>query len=511
MSGLEPGGSLAKLLSWRVAERPDRGFAFVEDDGPWTYVQLAAASVELGRRLGGLAGGDRVILRLGNDERFLPAAAAVWCRGGTVVAMHPATPVEDVARIGAAMDTRMMICDPDDPVVGAVDLPTLTFPRFSPEDGAETRELAAAFASPTGNDALAPALILLTSGSTGEPKGVVLTHDSAWTMLRATVSSFRRDPGPSPLAAEGKAPNLIASPLSHTGGVIRLLVALYVGRSVVLLKKFDGRSAKRLIDRHQIDSLTINPTMMRMLIDALEPDEALGSVLYVSSGTAPLTPALREEFEARFNVPVLQAYGQTETFGAVAIESARDVLAGRRRPASVGRPLPGVTLRLVKADGSEAATGQEGEIRVRTRTAMAGYLGSGDASALDDEGWLRTGDLGKLDKDGYLYVTGRLKNIVICGGFNVVPEEVEAALDADPDVRESVVVGVPDDRLGEIPVALVESNLAAAAVLDNVRVRLAAYKRPRRVFVVDALPRVLNGKVDRPQCQKIAQSLVVEV
>jgi long-chain acyl-CoA synthetase len=140
---------------------------------------------------------------------------------------------------------------------------------------------------------------------------------------------------------------------------------------------------------------------------------------------------------------------------------------------------------------------------------MLGYVGTPDANdARDQDGWLRTGDIGWQDEDGYLYITGRLKNIIICGGFNVVPEEVEAALDADPAVVESVVVGVPDDRLGEIPVALVQTALTAVDVLEGVKPRLASYKRPRRVFVVSEFPRVPNGKVDRPRCRTLALELV---
>ena len=504
-----PTGSLARMLAWRLAEQPDRGFLHVEDDGPWSYARLAGAAAELTGRLAGVAPGERVVVRLGNDERFLPAACAVWCRRGAAIVMHPGAPAEEVARVVAGMGATALVCDPDDPaaVPGAVPVPVVTLPRFSPSGAAG----AASYRPPSEDVGAQPALVLLTSGSTGEPKGVVLTHDNAWSNLRATVSAFRRDTDPTPLADPGKPPNLIANPLSHTAGVVRLLFALYVGRSVALLGKFDGRAAKRLLDRHRIDNLTINPAMLRILLDVLEPGEDLGAVRYVSSGTAPLTSALRAEFEARFGVPVLQAYGQTEAFGGISIESARDVLAGRRRPGSVGRPLPGVQLRLVTPAGTEANPGEEGEIRVRSRSATAGYLGAAADSPLDEQGWLRTGDVGRLDEDGYLYLTGRLKNIIIRGGFNVVPEEVEAALAADPSVREVAVLGVPDERLGELPVALVVGDPSApptaAGVLERVRPRLAPYKRPSSVFVVAELPRVPNGKVDRPRAAELARAL----
>jgi long-chain acyl-CoA synthetase len=303
-------------------------------------------------------------------------------------------------------------------------------------------------------------------------------------------------------------PNLLANPVSHTAGIVRLLFALYVGRSIVLVPKFDAVLVKRLLEAHGIDNLTINPAMLRMLIDGLPPDADLGRVKYVSSGTAPLTDALREEFEARFGVPVLQAYGQTEAFGGIAIENARDVLAGKRRPGSVGRPLPGVELRLLAADGTEVSPGESGEIVVRSKSSSAAYAGS-DAALLTADGWLRTGDLGRLD-DGYLYITGRLKNIIICGGFNIAPEEVEAVLELDEAVTEAVVVSIADDRLGELPVALVTGSGEAERILASVGDRLAPYKRPRRVAVVDAFPRVPNGKADRNEVARLAAELFAE-
>jgi long-chain acyl-CoA synthetase len=499
-------GSLAQLLAWRLAEAPDAGFVLVEDDGPWTYRQLAAGAARVAAGLSSVRPGDRVVARVGNDERFLAVAAAVWSREAALVPVHPSAPVDEVARVVAALGVTAAVVDPADPCAAPLNVPVVTFPRIPADDpGAEAER----FAVPDRDVGAEPALILLTSGTTGAPKGVPLTHDNAWANVRATVAAFRSDTAVTPLAGEDKPPNLIANPLSHTAGVVRLIFALYVGRRVALLRKFDARTTKRLLDRHGIDSLTLNPTMLRLLLTTLEPGEDLGRVRYVGSGTAPLPDALRTEFEARFRVPVLQAYGQTEAFGGIAVESVKDVLAGRRRPGSVGRALPGVEIRIVAADGTDAPSGEPGEIRVRTPSTTSGYLGAGPGSTpLDADGWLRTGDLGYLDADGYLFITGRLRNTIICGGFNVVPEEVEAAFAADPRVRDASVVGVPDDKLGEIPVAFVEADATADEMLAAVARRLAPFKRPRRVVIVDELPKVANGKVDRRAVQELAKDLV---
>jgi long-chain acyl-CoA synthetase len=502
-------GSIGKLLKWRLNEKPDHGFLYVEDDGPWSYRVIAAEAVRIHEWLAaaGVARDDLVIVRAGNDERFLAAACAVWMSGGGVIAVHPAAPPAEVADVAASMNAVAIVCDPDDAAARTTGLPVVESPRFQPSEPGHLAASADRFIVPDDIDGSGVALVLLTSGSTGKPKGVVLTHDNSWANLRATVSAFRSDTRPSPIPGTPKPPNLIANPLSHTAGIVRLLFALYVGRSIALLRKFDGVVAKRLIDRHRIDNLTINPAMMRILLEQVPPGEDLGAVRYASSGTAPLPDALREEFEARFGIPVLQAYGQTEAFGGIAIENAKDVLAGRRRPGSVGKPLPGVEVRIIDASGNAVSSGEVGELLARSKSSTPGYLGADAHSPLDADGWLRTGDRGRMDEDGYLYITGRIKNIIICGGFNIVPEEIEAALAVDEQVREAVVVGIADGRLGEIPVALVEGDAEAAVVLERVGARLAPYKRPRRLYMVGRLPRVPNGKVDRPAAIDLARSL----
>jgi long-chain acyl-CoA synthetase len=293
LEALEPSGSLVRLLAWRGDERPAHPFVHVEDEGPWSVGDVASAAHDLAGRLAavGVGAGDRILVRLGNDERFPAALNAAWLLGAAAVVMHPAAPPVEVERVVATMSTRTIVADAADVAAAAAGVPLVALdrlplgvdivPRLEPPETTDDDE----------------ALVLLTSGSTGEPKGVALTHGNGWANLQATVSAFRADVRVLPLPTKERPPNLIANPVSHTAGVVRLLFALYVGRAVVLLRKFDALAAKRALDRHGIDNLTINPAMMRMLLEELPPGADLGQVKYVSSGTAPLPPALRTTFE----------------------------------------------------------------------------------------------------------------------------------------------------------------------------------------------------------------------
>jgi fatty-acyl-CoA synthase/O-succinylbenzoic acid--CoA ligase len=226
----------------------------------------------------------------------------------------------------------------------------------------------------------------------------------------------------------------------------------------------------------------------------------------VGVGTAPLPEATRIAFEKRFGVPVLRNYGQTEFAGAIAFERFSDV-AGRRPPGSVGRLAPGVEVRILDTDGNPLPEGSIGEIVARSGSSMHGYLGDAGATfGRDNEGWIATGDLGFLHDGDMLTVVGRTRDMILCGGFNVYPSQVEAALNRLPGVIDSAVAGVPDERLGEVPVALVVTDgtpLSLDGVRQSLRRQLAPYELPRRLHLVDAIPRTDNGKVDR---QAVAQA-----
>ena len=250
-----------------------------------------------------------------------------------------------------------------------------------------------------------------------------------------------------------------------------------------------------------MDSLQLSPTMIHMLATAEEPVDLRG-VKYVTSGTAPLTIATRERFEARYGVPVMQAYGMTEV-GAVAQERYDDVVAGRRGPGSVGRIAAGVDVQIRHLDDDRPAG--EGEILVRTAEASKEFIG-GAPVPVDADGWFSTGDVGRID-DGILYITGRVQEKIIVGGFNVYPAEVEDVARRSPAVRDAVVLGLPDERLGEVPVAGIVWAQAPDedALIDELRANLAHYKVPRAFFALDAVPLTARDKVDRRRAAELAR------
>jgi acyl-CoA synthetase (AMP-forming)/AMP-acid ligase II len=347
------------------------------------------------------------------------------------------------------------------------------------------------------------ASIFFTSGTTGQPKGIMHTHAdliSAGKQIAvayARNADYRPDPAPATLS-----PGVVFNAFGHMAGYSRLAFRMWIGRPTLLVPKFDVDAVRALLARFELDTLPLTPTMVHMLATT-GADLDLSGLKYVTSGTAPLSVSTRARFEARFGIPVLQAYGMTEV-GAVAQERLSDVLAGRRGPGSVGRIASGVEIDIRPLDDDRPP--DEGEILVRTAGAPEEFVG-GEKAPIDDEGWFATGDVGRID-DGILYITGRALEKIIVGGFNVYPAEVEEVLRASPLVEDAVVVGLPEERLGERPVAGVvwASEPAEAELTLETRAHLAHYKVPRAYFALDAVPLTARGKIDRRRAAELAQS-----
>jgi malonyl-CoA/methylmalonyl-CoA synthetase len=327
-------------------------------------------------------------------------------------------------------------------------------------------------------DASSPALIGYTSGTTGRPKGAVLTHGNLLASVEALLLAWR-------WTAEDRL--VLALPLFHMHGLgVGVHGTLAAGASAVLVPRFDVDAVLDAAERERATLFFGVPTMYERLVASPRAAE-LGRLRLCVSGSAPMPADLHARFEAASGQRALERYGMTET--VMLVSNPYD---GERRAGTVGFPLPGVELQL---------SPKRGEVLVRGPNVFSGYRNQPQATAesFDEDGWFRTGDLGALDADGYLRLVGRAKELIISGGYNVYPREIEDALRAYPVVVDAAVVGTPDRQWGEVVTAYVETDgpLDQDALRRFLDDRLAAYKRPRLVHVVGALPRNALGKVQK--------------
>jgi acyl-CoA synthetase (AMP-forming)/AMP-acid ligase II len=464
-----------------------------EEDEVMTYGDLLDRATLLAGVLAdsGVDRGDCVGCYLSNSPSWVVASLAVWLRGATVGAVGTLMPGPEASALFELAATKIVVAglgapelEPGPSIVSIDENGAVLGRGNLPVPG--TQE-----ALPDSDD---NAVVIFTSGTTGRPKGITHTHGDLISAARRVAGAYARSIGYRPEPAPAHLPpGVVFNPYGHMAGYSRLAFRMWIGRPTVILSRFTVAAARELLARFPMDSLQLTPTMIHMLATA-EGDLNLNAVKYVTSGTAPLSIDIRERFEQRFGVPVMQAYGMTEV-GAVAQERYEDAIAGRRGPGSVGRIADGVEVRIHHLDDDRPAG--EGEILVRTDEASTEFLG-GATAPIDPDGWFATGDVGYLD-DGILYITGRVQEKIIVGGFNVYPAEVEDAARRSALVRDAVVVGLADERLGERPVAGIvwAGQPHEAALLEELRAELAAYKVPRQTFSIDAVPLTTRDKVDR--------------
>ena len=351
-------------------------------------------------------------------------------------------------------------------------------------------------------DPAQPAVILYTSGTTARPKGVTHTHRSllAITLLWA---SLPMGPGDSVL---------VMTPLAHVLGLTIVLTALHQGATAILLRTFDPAAALDLIDRFRCTNLGGVPAMISFVVEEqVRHPRDVSSIRHAGAGGDTVPAPLQRRFQNVFAIPLREGYGLTES-GPVTFNPSADIRIG-----SIGSPAPGVEVRIIDRHGHDVPPGETGEILVRSLANCIGYWNDPAATkCLLDDGWLHTGDLGSRDEDGYYWFKGRLKQLIIRGGSNISPQEVEEALLQHPAVLEAGVVGAPHCVYGEVPVAGVALRAGHLVNEDQLRVHarklLADYKVPQRVFLLPELPKGLTGKVDRRSLRDIliAQPDVLE-
>lgn len=332
------------------------------------------------------------------------------------------------------------------------------------------------------------ATVLYTSGSSGMPKGVCLTHHNLLRNATACIEHAHMNPEQTFLSV---------LPPSHAFGLTAMVVVpLVLGTTVHDLPRFQPTQVAETIRREGISVFMAVPSMYAAMLRLKDqPPDALRGLRLAISGGEPLPANVAAAFEQRWGVRLHEGYGLTETSPVVAINMPWAYQKG-----SVGLPLPGLEARIVGDDGAVAAPGSSGEIQVRGHCVMKAYLNrpAETAAVIDDAGWFHTGDAGHLDDDGYLYVTGRLKDVIIVAGDNVYPKEVEDILVQHPAVAEAAVIGQPDEQRGEVVVAyvtVVGDDADPVELRSFCRERLAGYKVPREVIVVEEMPRGPTGKI----------------
>jgi acyl-CoA synthetase (AMP-forming)/AMP-acid ligase II len=505
-----------EMFAIRLADDPDAALLLTADGDVRSYRQIGARADRLADQLRarGAMPGDVVGLYLGNEPNWVVSALASWWCGCAIAACGTVSPRHEAERRFRLVAPRLVVAAES---VGLSDeWPVLKVSSEGEQIAPVSEHVDAeggVAAWRVAPDPSSNAAIIFTSGTSGEPKATVHSHERLLSNAQATASAYAKHAGFRPRTAPpDRAPSVSFSPFGHLAAISRLMFRVYVGRSLLIVPRFDVTVLEEIAQRYPLDNLQLIPAMLHTLAFTDEVVE-LGSLKYVTSGTAPLSIATRDAFERRYGVHVLQAYGSSE--GCVtARERNEDVRAGRRGPGSVGR-VDG-PVRIVDPGGKDVAVGEDGEIiGLPDLSASGRYLsaeGGVESLPLDDDGWYHTGDLGYLDEHGILYVTGRLKEMLVVGGFNVFPAEIEDALRTSDLVRDAVVVSVPDERLGEIPVAGIvwtpgaelDRETQAHELATEIRLRVAPYKVPRQWFTLEKVPLNANGKVDRMRVRNLA-------
>ncbi len=481
-----------------------------------------ATQLAAGLKTLGIAKGDRVIVMMLNCPEVIISYQAIARAGGVIIPVLPLLKGPEVRYIAENSAAKAII-------TGAIFLPllagaladvptmkhiistgieshkrdeSLSYTIHAYKDVVD-REKAFAdrYLEDLEGETLSPddiAVILYTSGTTGHPKGVVLTH-------RNVVSNAVAGRGSGSIEEEepaGSETQLAILPLAHAYGLTTSNIAYLTGTKVVMHPRFDTIAVLSAIERHRINAFAGVPAMFVAFLYTPDADKYdTSSLSYVVSGSAPLPLAVLEGFEQKFDCQVLEGYGLSEATTVLTAHSQNIP----RKPGSVGKPIPGVEVLVVDENEKPVSTGEIGEVIARGPNIMRGYYNMPDEtqSALRN-GWLHTGDMGRFDEDGYLYIVERKKDLIIRGGFNIYPRDIEEVLNRHPAVIELAVIGIPSERMGEEVKAFVvtRTDVDAETLKAYCRESLANYKTPTEIEFVNALPRNAVGKIDKKELRR---------
>lgn len=509
---------IGELLESSRASKP----AIIFEGRPISYSELDDLSNQFAHLFGRLRleTGDRVSMLIGNEPLVVAAYFGLFKTGLIANPINNRLTTEETAYVLGHSGSRLLITSPEflGLAISAVERletkPAILLLGAEPGialsmavlSERELHEQPRTRRRVDGLTESTPILLIYTSGTTGRPKGVLLSHANVWADGMALSQGFRFTPDHVALCF---------MPLFHCNALIVSHISAFIAHAtVVLCRKFSAREHWKLVAEHRVNSFSAPPTVLAILLE--REAEARGADIrldFVKTGSAPLTVELATRFEKRFGKDILiEGWGLTE---GTATSTLNPLYAGgRRKIGSVGQALPGQEIRVFDEQGRTLAPGQVGELVIRSPTVMLGYFRDEDATkkAVID-GWLHTGDLGRIDEEGHIFLVGRKKEIIIRGGENISPLEVEEVICRHPSVRDVAVGGMPDRIWGEVVVACIvpATSVTEKELLDYCRLHLADFKVPVKIAFAEELPRNATGKILRRNLAQFFHSATEEV
>ena len=477
-------------LPWNRPAAADR-ICMRDMNSELTYAEVALRVDAVAEQFAaaGVGRGDVVAVMLPNQVELLLGLMAAWRLGAAATPVNPVFTANEAGYQIADSGARLLLTAGPDARYG---VPVLTPGEL------RTRPSGALPAPDTRPDDLA--LLIYTSGSTGRPKGVMLDHANLAAMAASIGEAAKLGPDDN---------CLLVLPLFHVNAIlVSCLAPIVAGGQVTILSRFVPDTFLAALSRYRATYFSAVPAIYARLAEL--PREQLGdtsSVRFAICGAAPVSAELLRRSESRFGFPVIEGYGLTEGTCASTINP----LDGVRKPGTVGVALPGQQVAAMRPDGSFAAAGEPGEVVIKGPNVMRGYLGrpAATAEAIVD-GWLHTGDVGVLDDEGYLTIVDRIKDMIIRGGENIYPKEIESVLCRHGMVLQAAVIGVPHEIYGEVPAAYVatypDASVTAGELLALCRANLTKIKIPTAIHIVPELPKNAVGKIDKPALRAFART-----
>lgn len=499
-----------------LAELPEREIenfgehvSVIFQDRQWTNLEMRSASKRLANALKslGVARGDRVIIQMPNCPEVLQSFLAVYTIGAVVVPINFMVGEAETAFIYRDTGARVIIssnafvpkieaCRKDAPDIEHV---ILTDPDV-PEGYLSYGKLLEAHSDQISMESTADddlAALIYTAGTTGQPKGVMHTHYSLYVNARMQNDTVNLPPGLTSIAV---------LPLCHSYGIASMNYGMLVGggKSVVL-NTFDIDEVFRSIEKYRANAMGAVPTMYVYMLLHPDPEKYdLSSMKYWFCGSAPLTRETWDRFKETFGFEIIEGWGLTEAGANNSVNPPE----GKKKIGSIGLPMKGTQMKIVDEQGRQLPPNTEGEIIISGPMLMKGYWNRPEETAkVLRDGWLYTGDVGYVDEEGYFFITERKKDLIIKGGENIAPREIEEVIYSHPKVSEAAVVGMPDEVYGEeikaFVVLLPDQSATEQEIIEHCRAKLKKFKSPKQVVFMDALPKSLVGKILRKELRKM--------